>query len=109
MNFEIISTPPFEREAKRLAKKYPSLKSDLGRLSIKLSANPSLGTPLGHQCFKIRLSITSKGKGKSGGARLITHVRVTSGRIFLLSIYDKSEHENISNQELLGRLMNLKQ
>jgi hypothetical protein len=66
-----------------------------------------MGTPLGHDCFKIRMAITAKGKGKSGGARVITHVQVTKEHIFLLSIYDKSEAENITDKELLGRLKNL--
>ena len=66
-----------------------------------------MGTPLGHDCFKIRMAISAKGKGKSGGARVITHVQVTKEDIFLLSIYDKSEAENIADKELLARLKNL--
>jgi hypothetical protein len=59
-----------------------------------------LGTPIGKDCYKIRVAIASKGKGKSGGARLITYVRVINKRVFLLDIYDKSEQANISSQEL---------
>jgi len=46
------------------------------------------------------LSITSKGKGKSGGARLITYVRVINKSVFLMDIFDKSEQSNISDKEL---------
>jgi hypothetical protein len=107
MSFKIIPTPPFERELKQLAKKYPSIKKDITALAQQLAQQPQMGTPLGHDCFKIRMAITAKGKGKSGGARVITHVQVTKEHIFLLSIYDKSEAENIADKELLGRLKNL--
>jgi hypothetical protein len=107
MSFKIIPTPPFERELKQLAKKYPSIKKDITALAQQLLQQPQIGTPLGHDCFKIRMAITAKGKGKSGGARVITHVQVTKEHIFLLSIYDKSEAENIADKELLGRLKNL--
>lgn len=76
-------------------------------MAQQLVQQPQMGTPLGHDCFKIRMAITAKGKGKSGGARVITHVQVTKEHIFLLSIYDKSEAENITDKELLGRLKNL--
>jgi hypothetical protein len=58
------------------------------------------GTPIGQHCYKIRLSIASKAKGKSGGARVITYVLVTESSVYLLSIYDKSEREDISPTEL---------
>jgi hypothetical protein len=61
---------------------------------------PTLGTALGNNCFKIRLSIASKGKGKSGGARVITYFQISGTTVFLLSIFDKSDKENISDKEL---------
>jgi len=66
-----------------------------------------MGTPLGHECYKIRLAIASKGKGKSGGARVITYLQVLKNSIFLLSIYDKSEKENITDKELQEILKNI--
>ena len=65
-----------------------------------LTTNPKQGTSLGKGCFKIRLAVASKGKGKSGGARLITHVQVVKQKVYLLSIFDKSEMENLSDSEL---------
>lgn len=100
MTFEIIVTDNFAREAKRLVKKYPSLKSELADLLTLLTQNPATGTPLGHSCFKIRLAIKSKGKGKSGGARVITLIIEKSSRIYLLSIYDKSEMDSISDADI---------
>ena len=68
----IFSTPNFDKEAKALLKKYPSLPDDLELLFESLQHNPVQGTSLGNDCYKIRLAIRSKGKGKSGGARVIT-------------------------------------
>ena len=100
MSFEIIPTDTFERKLKRLAKKHKSLKNDLTNLVLELSENPTLGDSLGKECYKIRLRIESKGKGKSGGARLITFVRVVNEIVFLIDIYDKAEQSTISNKRL---------
>jgi mRNA-degrading endonuclease RelE of RelBE toxin-antitoxin system len=107
MSFEIIVTPPFEKELKQLSKKYPSLKKDIAALGAELLNNPKLGVPLGNDCYKIRMAITSKGRGKSGGARVITHVKITATSIFLLSIYDKAETSTITDEELMNRLKRL--
>lgn len=100
MSFNIIATEPFEKKLKRLAKKHKSLKADLLEVIEQLEDNPTLGTPIGKECYKIRVAITSKGKGKSGGARMITYVRIVSQNVFLMDIYDKSEQANISDKEL---------
>ncbi len=100
MNYKVISIPFFDRQFKRLAKKFPSLKNDFQELVDSLIENPVQGDSIGKGSYKIRLSITSKGKGKSGGARIITHVLVQSELVYLLSIYDKSEQSSISNDEL---------
>jgi mRNA-degrading endonuclease RelE of RelBE toxin-antitoxin system len=100
MNYKILSIPEFDRQLKRLSKKFHSLKNEIAELSIILQSNPGYGTPIGQHCFKVRLSIASKAKGKSGGARVITYLLVTENIVYLLSIYDKSEREDISNAEL---------
>lgn len=100
MSFEIIATSNFDRKLKKLAKKYKSIKNDLLEIFTKLEENPEFGTPLGKGCFKIRVSISSKGKGKAGGARLITYVRIVKETIFLMDIYDKSEQSTLSDKEL---------
>ncbi|MHB1177024.1 MAG: type II toxin-antitoxin system RelE/ParE family toxin [Daejeonella sp.] len=85
---------------KRLAKKFPSLKSHFLLLLHSLKENPSQGTALVNECYKIRMAIASKGKGKSGGARVITCFKIVHNTVFLLTIFDKSEQENISDKEL---------
>ena len=101
MNFEIIVTSKFKHELKRLVKKYSSLKSEYSNLIDQLTENPKSGKSLGNNCYKIRLSIASKGKGKSGGARIITYVLIEKTTVYLLSIYDKSEKIDISDKELM--------
>jgi hypothetical protein len=66
----------------------------------KLKISPEQGTPLGNNCFKIRLSVASKGKGKSGGARIITNIVVSHVTVYLLTIYGKGEQENLTAKEL---------
>ncbi len=90
----------FDKELKRLVRKYPSLVPSLRQLNDELLENPFIGESLGDGCYKIRVAIKSKGKGKSGGARLITHVHIEGETIYLLSIYDKSEKENIADKQI---------
>ncbi len=92
--------PAFGRQARRLIKKYFSFRDDLRALVASLGENPVQGAPLGQNCYKIRLAIKSKGKGKSGGARVITLVRIEGERIVLLSVYDKADRENLAPGEL---------
>lgn len=68
---------------------------------------PTLGISLGNNCYKIRMAIASKGKGKPGGARIVTHFYVANNTVFLLSIYHKSDKDNISDNELLQLLKNI--
>ena len=100
MNFEIETIPLFDKQVKRLAKKYPSLKEDLSELIQTLLHEPLLGTPLGNNFFKIRMAVASKGKGKSGGTRVITYLKVTRHTIYLVSIFDNSEKSTITDKEL---------
>ncbi len=103
-------TKNFRSEVKPLLKRYQSLPQDLLGLEKELIQNPKLGTELGKNVYKIRLRIKSKGKGKSGGARVLTllentvvaEVEYSEKEIVvnLLSIFDKSDTENISDSEL---------
>lgn len=114
-DIEVIVTDTFKKAAKKLLKKYSSLSSELLDLEKDLLTNPMMGTPLGNDCYKIRLAVKSKGKGKSGGLRLITHLiaklKVDSSgmiRVFLVYIYDKSEFENISQKDISKMINEIK-
>ena len=100
MNFSVIPSDRFKKEAKRLIKKFPSLKQELADLSNTLADEPETGTPLGNETYKIRLAIKSKGKGKSGGGRVIIYVVTEDKEVYLLTIYDKSEFDSIDDKTL---------
>ncbi|MEM6396602.1 MAG: hypothetical protein AAF741_09660 [Bacteroidota bacterium] len=95
MNFEIRFSREFQRRAKKLSKKYPSFKKDIEEIAKSLSNDPYQGVVIGPNTYKVRFKISSKGKGKSGGGRLITYVRVveveTTNIINVITVYDKSE------------------
>lgn len=100
MKYNVVPTERFLREARRISKKFPSLSKELADLSDSLSNNPFQGAPLGRHCYKIRLAIHSKGKGKSGSARVITLVRTIRNTVYVLTIYDKSETSMVSDADL---------
>lgn len=97
---KIIPEKEFRKEFKRLSKKYKSLKSDMKNLQAELINNPCLGTHLGNGIYKVRMAVASKGKGKSGGVRVITYNSEEIDDdvvIHLLTIYDKSEYDSLSD------------
>ncbi len=100
MNYNIKSLPKFDKNIKALSKKYPSLKAEFIELVNSLKKNPTQCISLGNNCYKIRLAIASKGKGKSGGARVITNIKISNNIIYLLTIFDKTDQDNISDKEL---------
>ena len=99
MSYVVEAGRGFDRRIKQLKKRYSSIANDFERLLDELEEKGVVGTPLGKNCYKIRLAITAKGKGKSGGARVITCVRVQAGVVTLLTIYDKSDWDTISDAE----------
>ena len=117
MKIEIRITKSFKKAVKPLIKKYPSVIKDLEQLQTELLKNPSSGTSLGNNVYKIRLKITSKGKGKSGGARVISYpekeiigvleIKEEQTIVNLISIYDKAEKETISDAELRDLIKSL--
>ncbi len=100
MSYSIKTVPYFDRQAKRLARKFASFKNELAELLDSLEVDPTQGTALGNDCYKIRVAIKSKGKGKSDGARTVTHVIAVKEEVYLLTVFDKSEKDNISDKEL---------
>jgi len=107
MAVEVNYTPDFERQLKRLANKYPSIYKDLDSIIDDLEINPQSGESLGKNLYKVRMPISSKSKGKSGGARVITYVLLKNDALYLAAIYDKSEQSTIDTQRLLKVLRNL--
>lgn len=105
MSCRIRTTAHFDRDLKRLGKRYRSIREDFLQLLQELGDNPTAGVALGDGLRKVRMSIASKGKGKSGGARVITYNMVTcmeGDDLLLLMIYDKSERTSVSKRELVA-------
>lgn len=103
MKIEIITTPTFDREFKRLKKKYSSLPGDLEAFESELLDGSNIGVDLGGNIRKVRVAVKSKNKGKSGGVRVITYtviLKLTDKTIFLVTLFDKSEKENIPDSEI---------
>lgn len=93
--------PDFDKSLKKLAKKYASIKDDIQNLQAEIEENPNIGVSLGDGLRKIRLNITSKKAGKSGGARVITYEIIVqienkeTKNVYFVDIYDKSEYESV--------------
>jgi len=100
MRNRVILEKSFEKPAKQLSKKYPSFATDLLSLVDQLETNALMGSSIGGNVRKVRLAIRSKGKGKSGGARIITYVYIAASRVHLLTVYDKSDRSTISDDEI---------
>ena len=90
----------FKTAYKRLKKKHKSLEADFEALLMSLQENPYQGVEIHEEVRKIRMNITSKGRGKSGGARVIVRVRIVMDELQLLYIYDKADFENVSDAYL---------
>ena len=108
MSYSVIPIDSFKKEAKRLVKKFPSLKNELDHLNTLLIQDPTTGKSLGNNTYKLRLAVKSKGKGKSGGARVITYLVTEEKEVYLLTIYDKSELDAVDDKVLKKIIKDIK-
>lgn len=100
MSFEIFYTSRFQKELKAIVKRHPDFKDTFADFLSNLQNQPHQGISLGKGCYKIRLAVKSKGKGKLGGMRLITFIVTKRQLIFLVSIYDKADKDGLSDKEI---------
>lgn len=110
MEIEMQVGQEFKRQFKRLAKKYHSLRIDFEKWKDEILQNPFVGDDLGNGVRKIRMAIESKGKGKSGGARILTlNIKVSDDglKVVLLTIYDKGEISNVKDNFIQHLIDNL--
>ena len=97
-NITISVSDDLAKEAKRLAKKYPSFKQDYKDFLVSIKNNPLQGDEITKNIRKIRMAIKAKGKGKSGGARVITFNILTdieNGHVVFLLLYDKKDASTV--------------
>ncbi len=99
MNFNIETIPRFEKDAKKLKKKFPKIKDDLLKLTNDLLENPNLGIYLGENIFKVKIPNSSIPTGKSGGFRIITYYK-NNDTLYLVTMYSKTEQDNILTEKL---------
>lgn len=103
----------FDKELKKLRKKYKTIVIDLHKLADELKANPYMGVDLGKGVRKVRMAISAKGKGKSHGARVVTYtdalVSISEGTLTLLFIYDKADRDSITDKEIDALLREMNQ
>ena|SRR5438128_1486446 len=98
--FQVFSTQRFEKELKKILRKYPGFAEDIDKLSVLLSESPEQGSYLGAGLYKVRVLISGKSSGKSYGARVINAVISLKKKVYLLSVYDKSEKKDLSPSEI---------
>ncbi|HVS90520.1 MAG TPA: type II toxin-antitoxin system RelE/ParE family toxin [Mucilaginibacter sp.] len=104
MAFDVVLTTGFKKDLKRIAKKHKQILTDIAQLIDELAKNPVMGSDLGRNIYKIRLSITGSSKGKSGGARVITYVKVIAHTVVLTEIYLKNEYDTVNINTVMQRL-----
>jgi len=107
VSFEIFYTSRFQKELKAIFKKHLDFKETFAQFLTELQNQPQPGFAIGKGCYKIRLAVKSKGKGKSGGMRVITFVVLKRQMVFLLSIYDKADKDSLSDKEILALIPDL--
>ncbi len=99
MNYKIDTIPRFEKDVKKLKKKFPKIKNDLIKFIDESSLNPTLGIELGENIFKVRIPNSSIPTGKSGGFRIITYYKIND-TLYLVTIYSKTEQDSILTDKL---------
>lgn len=96
MNYKVIVTEIFSKNIKQLKKKYRKIKDDFEKCIDLLEKEPFAGTFLGNDLYKLRLKSSDISRGKSGGFRIIYYLVTEDKKLYLLTIYSKSEMETIS-------------
>jgi len=104
MTFEVILTAGFRKELKQIAKRHRQILSDIKILIEELAKTPEIGTNLGKNVYKIRLAISGTSKGKSGGARVISYVKIVDNTVVLAEIYLKSQYDTVDADGVIKKL-----
>ena len=98
---EVVRWPSFDDALQRLKRKYPHVEEDLQKAVAQWAAPRALPS-FGGKLWKLRAASRDQNRGKSGGFRIIFYFDQAADPLhaFLLTIYAKSERENIAVPEL---------
>ncbi|MFA7083032.1 MAG: hypothetical protein WC141_00715 [Arcobacteraceae bacterium] len=107
MNYSVLALAEFKKNTKKLSKRYQKIKVDILSLVIQLETDPYLGTHLFENCYKIRIPNSSVPTGKSGGFRVLTYCVTETSKIYLLTIYSKSDQENVSDSKIIDLIKSI--
>ena len=98
--YDILSLAEFGKNFKKLKKRYKSITKDILEVKKILKKNPKSGIELGQGFYKTRIKNSDKNKGKSAGYRVISYFIDSDEVVYLVTIYDKSDSENIPIDQL---------
>lgn len=100
LELNIEKTDLFEKLIKKLKKRYPNIENELDIFLDSIEDVKQLGNPLGNNLYKARIKNSDAQRGKSGGYRLISYLKLVNKKLTLVYIYSKSDLENIDESEL---------
>jgi mRNA-degrading endonuclease RelE of RelBE toxin-antitoxin system len=92
----------FKKDLKHYAKKYRRIRTDLTPLLEQLANGELIGNRvmgLSAILYKARIANSDARKGKSGGYCVLYFVAINE-IVLLMTIYSKSEKEDVTSQEL---------
>ena len=98
----VIALPEFEKEVRRLKRRFPSIANQVRTLVSRLSNWEMPGDRVqesSHRIYKVRLSNPSARRGKSGGFRVYYAVG-QSDMIYLVTIYSKTDQDDANTYEV---------
>ena len=99
-SLEVVRVKTYEKAVIKLRKRFVHIEDDVELFLSTMSKIDDLGVHLGNGTYKVRIANSDKKSGKSGGYRLISYLKLVDNELYLLYIYDKSDYENISEQEI---------
>ena len=106
MTSRVETTSRFNRESRRLIRKYRYLKDEQNLLKSQLQQGDRPGVRIagtGYDIKKVRLPNRSASRGKSGGFRVIYQDK-SGVLVLLLLIYSKTERSDIPD-DVIRRLI----
>jgi len=100
MKLIVIEQNLYKKAVKKLSKKYSNIFDDVDEFLNSIKTKEDLGIELKSNVYKVRIKNSNKNRGKSGGYRLISYLKIVDNELHLLYIYDKSQIVNLTEKEI---------